>query len=1219
MLCKPKPYYDEQNKVTIGYKNPLCLTRAQQVQPALYNDHEIIKTNHVPAIVHNSEDTLEIAKITRKKMNDKMKDLECVKKKVKIAPHNYSKENYLATFTPQKQLTPEQMFWSNDLIKMKAEALKEQTAASRPIKALTVFTEMHDAHTSLKARCLELEVELSNLRDKIQKDNHDESIKWFSNFEQNELFRAENGKIKQHYKELYNSIKITRAKHLEQTTALLTKNESLKVQIQNKLSCVNKDHVKHKVLAPGKYAIDVEPIPPCNRNNREVHLVYLKHLKESVETLREIVKEAKVERPLDSSLASACRYTIHSQELLEYVIGTCRKALNTRDNKHASTSLPKKKQVTFEEQCAMSKSNTHKHVVQLNCQKTNVPVPPSTGVNSCTDAGGSQTRSNTKKNRILLAKSVNMKKVEEHPRTIKCSLKTTNRVDSSISSKHTIINSNSHFVCRTCNKCLISTNHDMCVVTYLHFVNASPSVKNVVRKVKQVWKPKQVKQVWKPTGNILTTVGRTDRPLVFGLRLFKTYDRGSLAAQEFCKKVHRDGYTMWKDSWTDWGIICFCGHFVIGFWKLPSESMLVIEMMKSSPICLLSKASKHKSWLWHRRSNHLNFGTINDLARKDLVKGLPRLKFEKDHLFSACQLGKSKKYTHKLETENTNLEVLNTLHMDFMWEPHACVQTINGKKYYTLVIVDDSLGLVGQVLRSEVKNTNGCHQVSEANTSRSQQNLPRTPQQNGVVERQNRNLVEAARTMLIFSKAPMFLWAEAVATACYTQNYFLIHTRHDKTPYELVHNKKHDLTFFRVFGALCYPTNDSENLGKLQPRADIGIFIGYAPEQKCSGLVPNPAPAIPYVPPTNKELEMLFQPMFDEYFNPPDIRQDPIPNVAQDPVIPTGPSVSISFDLDAPSGSHISSPLDHHSSSVHHGVAGEQYAKVNIFVVADLEPFVNVFALDPTSKASSSGEIMLPEPNQPTQPHEHIQKWTDSHPLDNIIGNPSRPVSTRKQLATDALWCFYNSVLSKVEQKNFKSTATEDCWFQAMQKEIHKFDRLDVWELVPLQTVTMILLSSGFRRSTDVPPPGLSRISKGTINNGSLVPNERHGTNWHNEADHRRLQDTRRRYILQCSESLVISGLAGLQKKQTSTLHLIMASLTNRIPLYYNNKSAIASAAQRSSEKQVEKDPIHKPPTSALVDSVSMAIYFILRRCPENDFDFISKAWHEVYDSRRHS
>nr|GEY08720.1 hypothetical protein [Tanacetum cinerariifolium] len=93
----PKPYYNKLNKVAIGYKNPLCLPRAKQFQPAVYNGHEIIKDNHVPAIVHNTEDTLEIAKITRKKMNDKMKDPECVTRKVKIAPHDYSKENFLAT------------------------------------------------------------------------------------------------------------------------------------------------------------------------------------------------------------------------------------------------------------------------------------------------------------------------------------------------------------------------------------------------------------------------------------------------------------------------------------------------------------------------------------------------------------------------------------------------------------------------------------------------------------------------------------------------------------------------------------------------------------------------------------------------------------------------------------------------------------------------------------------------------------------------------------------------------------------------------------------------------------------------------------------------------------------------------------------------------------------------------------------------------------------
>ncbi|GJT41788.1 hypothetical protein Tco_0941653 [Tanacetum coccineum] len=115
MLCKPKPFYDEKKKVAIWYKNPLSLIRVMQVHSALYNVHEIVKTNHAPAIVHDSEDTLEIAEITRKKMLEKMKSPLCVGKKVKIAPPDYSKQNYLATFTPQRHLTPEQIFWSSDI------------------------------------------------------------------------------------------------------------------------------------------------------------------------------------------------------------------------------------------------------------------------------------------------------------------------------------------------------------------------------------------------------------------------------------------------------------------------------------------------------------------------------------------------------------------------------------------------------------------------------------------------------------------------------------------------------------------------------------------------------------------------------------------------------------------------------------------------------------------------------------------------------------------------------------------------------------------------------------------------------------------------------------------------------------------------------------------------------------------------------------------------
>ncbi|GJX80420.1 hypothetical protein Tco_0328569 [Tanacetum coccineum] len=303
MMCKPRSYYDEVNKVAIGYKNPLCLHRARQVQPALYSGHVIVTPNHAPAVVRDGEETLELTEISRKKMHDKMKANECVDNKVNITPPNYSKENFLATFTPQKQLTPEQIFWSQDIVKMKAEALKEQN--TRPIKALTVyppntpatlvprvlptksqvkiniftlrqlfsefektckkritptgitegergfeqtktcyltevipffktlqehfegiqkaltkevkemsdafdeleaeldqkvfyvasnselnvvrFTEMQKAHHVVKTRCLELEVELSNLRDDIRKDNYNDLLNRFSNLEVNHL------------------------------------------------------------------------------------------------------------------------------------------------------------------------------------------------------------------------------------------------------------------------------------------------------------------------------------------------------------------------------------------------------------------------------------------------------------------------------------------------------------------------------------------------------------------------------------------------------------------------------------------------------------------------------------------------------------------------------------------------------------------------------------------------------------------------------------------------------------------------------------------------------------------------------------------------------------------------------------------------------------------------------------------------------------------------
>ncbi|GJY89769.1 retrovirus-related pol polyprotein from transposon TNT 1-94 [Tanacetum coccineum] len=530
------------------------------------------------------------------------------------------------------------------------------------------------------------------------------------------------------------------------------------------------------------------------------------------------------------------------------------------------------------------------------------------------------------------------------------------------------------------------------------------------------------------------------------------------------------------------------------------------DMMMSSPVCLLSKASKTKSWLWHRRLNHLNFGTINDLARKYLVRGLPRLKFEKDHLYSACQLGKNKKYSHKPKSKNTNMEVLHTLHMDLCGPMR--VQSINGKKYILVIVDDYSRFTWVKFLRSKdetpefvinflkqiqvglnkivryIRTDNGTEFVNQVMSKYyegvgifHQKSIRCSETLNKTARRKTKSYTCGQHVhYLIFSKAPMFLWAEAVATACYTQNRSLIHTRHNKTPYELVHDKKPDLTFLRVFGALCYPTNDSEDLGKLQAKADIGIFVGYAPNRKgfriynkrtrrimetihvtfdellqtmapvhissgpepmsmtpgqfSSGLIPNQVNATNYVLPTDKDLELLFQPMFDEYFEVTRV-DAPVPSATavNAHVVPQGTSVTTTFAQDAPSTSFSPSSSGIQPPVIQHDVAIGPTNEDTPITQATLHPSNNPVTGEPGSAQSSSGDVSIAEPNQVTQPPDHLRKWSKDHPLDNIVGNPSRLVSTRKQLASDALWCCFHTELSKVEPKNFKMAVIEDCWF----------------------------------------------------------------------------------------------------------------------------------------------------------------------------------------------
>ncbi|GJX88207.1 retrovirus-related pol polyprotein from transposon TNT 1-94 [Tanacetum coccineum] len=229
--------------------------------------------------------------------------------------------------------------------------------------------------------------------------------------------------------------------------------------------------------------------------------------------------------------------------------------------------------------------------------------------------------------------------------------------------------------------------------------------------------------------------------------------------------------------------------------------------------------------------------------------------------------------------------------------------------------------------------------------------------------KRNRTLVEAARTMLIFSKAPLFLWAEAINTACYTQNHSLIRHRYNKTPYELMQDKKPDLSFLHVFGSLCYPTNNHEDLGKFDAKADIGIFVGYTPAKKAFRIYNKRTRLI------TKTIHVTFDELIamasEQFSSGPELHSmTPATSIqeaaaSRAEVLADSP-VSISINQDAPSTKSPNTPTFHD------------------------DPLNESPNEDSSSQGSSSnvGQIHTP--------FEHLGRCTKDHPIANVIRDPSR-------------------------------------------------------------------------------------------------------------------------------------------------------------------------------------------------------------------------------------
>ncbi|GJU98328.1 retrovirus-related pol polyprotein from transposon TNT 1-94 [Tanacetum coccineum] len=299
------------------------------------------------------------------------------------------------------------------------------------------------------------------------------------------------------------------------------------------------------------------------------------------------------------------------------------------------------------------------------------------------------------------------------------------------------------------------------------------------------------------------------------------------------------------------------------------------------------------------------------------------------------------------------------------------------------------------------------------------------------------------------SKEPKQSWGSTVSDVpssslndCRSSRDSLLYTKpiinpktSQKTPYELLHDSKHDLSYLHVFGALCYPTNDGEELGPGPKLLTPGTIS--------SGLVLNIPSSTLYVPPIKNDWEILFQPMFDEYLNPPPcVDPQVLTVIAPEPTVLTGTPSSTTIDQDAPSSSTSLTTQETPPQVIPLSV---EEADHDIKVAhMDNNPYVDFPIPEPSSEESSTQVVIPNNVYSVNQPPEHINKWTKDHPIDNVIGDPSRPVSTRHELQDEALFYYFDAFLSFVEPKSYKEALTESCWIKSMQEELNEFERLKV-------------------------------------------------------------------------------------------------------------------------------------------------------------------------------
>ncbi|KAJ9553771.1 hypothetical protein OSB04_017816 [Centaurea solstitialis] len=540
------------------------------------------------------------------------------------------------------------------------------------------------------------------------------------------------------------------------------------------------------------------------------------------------------------------------------------------------------------------------------------------------------------------------------------------------------------------------------------------------------------------------------------------------------------------------------------------------KLQSMSP-CFLTRSSLRQAVLWHKRLSHLNFRYIDKIVKHQLVSGIPMIKFEQEEMCPGCEKGKMKRVSHPPKPEQGSKSPLSLLHMDLCGPMKF--QSLAGRKYI-LVIVDDfsrytwtkflkskdetssliinfikavqvQLNLPVQTVRTDngtefkniilktFYNTSGITQTFSA---------ARTPEQNGVVERRNRTLVEAARSMLAESQLPQYLWAEAVNTACYTQNRSIIHRRFGKTPYHILFGRVPSVGHFKVFGCKCFVLNESENRGKFGPKSDELIFVGYSEssiayrvlnKQKrvvsesinvrfdpitelssdCSSSSstnhvvnaesPSQDQCVTHDSSQASYLDFLFQSVYDDFSH---ATLSSTGSALDSLSLPSSSNVELSSTSQIEPD--LSEAVDTQSSNtssldITDSVSTSIQATSDVQDIpstSSTEPLVPNSSVNP-SESSTTVPVDIIEPSTVNDqtPLPHTVKWTRSHPIELIIGDPTSTVKTRAASANE---CNFSVFLTDTEPTRVSDALQDSDWVIAMQEELNQFSALKVWRLV---------------------------------------------------------------------------------------------------------------------------------------------------------------------------